>query len=152
MTLTFAPWQPVDAGHFNSLGTVRVAHYAFAASITTVSSSFADLPAGTALAITKNYSNTALRVDFITYPFISGAAPTEVEFAVRINSVDNVVARAYRNEVSSRSLCSGVAKVSSSLAPGVYVAQPRWRRVSGTGTVFLDTPSQLYMMIQEVRI
>ncbi len=151
MSLTFTGWQRFDQNHVKALAQAKIVSHTFAAGITTTSATYASLPVATSVSFTKLFAATALRIDFCTYPWVSVAVATELMFGVLINGVDYDVSHAWVNEASIRRLSSGVARVAAGLAAGTYTIQPRWRRVSGTGTGNLDTISRLYMLVTEVK-
>lgn len=151
MSLDFKGWQNLDATHLKALAQAKCVTWAFTGGITTASSTYAALPSDTSVSFTKLYTVTALRIDMYTYPWVSGSASTEVEFSAQINAVDHVIATAFFNATALRHLCSGVERKASGLAAGTYTIQPRWRRITGAGTVNLDTLSDFYMTVMEVR-
>jgi hypothetical protein len=151
MSLDFKGWQRIDANHMKALFQTKTSYYSYTGSQTTTSATFVSLPSGAAVSFTKLYTVTQLRIEYFTYPWITGAVSTAIEYAMLINGTDYTIAAILRNELGLRDLMSGVLYCAGGLAAGTYTIQPRWRRSAGTGTANMDATTKSILVVMEAR-
>lgn len=115
---------------------------------TTTSSSFANTAA--TFSFTKYSALTQVRIDFHASLWINGTVQTVAEFAVRMNSIDHVCLYVPMDVASSHRSWKGSTMIPD-LPAGAYTIQPRWRRVSGSGTVTMDGSDRMRIAAWEVQ-
>jgi len=70
---------------------------------------------------------------------------------LQVNSVDYLVAHLYFNPTATHLPVSGVSIIGYGvLAAGTYTVTPRWKRLSGTGTMTVDTNDMFMFTLKEI--
>lgn len=133
-----------DIGAFN-IGNVQDT----TAGATTTSATFAAISGLSAATVDKNSDFNGLRIDFHITSF-STAIATVAEFGVQISGVDYMVCRMVYNVANSHVQASGTLVTTAPDAGFPLTVTPIWRRVSGAGTVTLDTNDLFSMTVSEV--
>lgn len=107
--------------------------------VTSASKSFAKIAAAAD-------SDLIVQVSLACYATV---APTVVKIGVNVNGVDTDVSLMPINTANAHTaLPTGAARITG-LAAGTYTVKVRALRVSGTGTVTIDTNDTVTMVIQE---
>jgi len=150
MSLEFKSWQRIDATHPATVMKTKISYGSISGTPTTTSSSYADLT-GWSVSFQKLYTVTKVRFELAIPAYVQTSGSTAVAIAIRMNSVDYEVCSRLYNDVSVRDWIGGVRLDAAGVAAGTYTCQARWKRVSGTGTVTLDSSSRIYMHVCEVR-
>lgn len=148
--LTFTAGQLLTTNHI--LAALQTGWFSAqsGAGTTTTSSSFANL--GSSLSITKVFTTTQLRLDFIcSYTVAGGTAPCSIQWGMNVNSTDYGCGFRQEDVVAEHRFVSSVCLIATGLAAGTYSCQPRWERVSGTGTPTWDTNCFMNFHIMEVQ-
>lgn len=107
------------------------------AAATTTSATYVNMPGTSSLAFTKKATSTKLVVTLNT-SFWSTVNGTASRIAVRIDTTDYDCTNFYFNTANEHTQLSCTVVISGSAA-GSKTLQARWRRVSGTGTLQMDT-------------
>lgn len=120
---------------------------------TTTSATYVDLPATSSLSFTKLYdaAETKLCVSLSVGARITVATFTAVRFGVRINGADYDVAHTEIADLSKHGTMSGEREVTG-IPAGTYTVQVRYRRVSGGGTINVDSNDWLSLTVEEVPV
>lgn len=151
MSLIFFSGEELLPARLNALPNCKGVWLNPSGSSTTTSSSFADTASTSSVSFTKVDDQSRLRVDFHATCYVTGSVPDEVEFAVRFNSVDYLIAEGRLETASVHKQFSGVRIITVNAAAGTYTVQGRWRRSSGSGTITMDTNDFLSFAVSEAQ-
>lgn len=118
---------------------------------TTTSSSFADAPTG-AFSFTKLSPLSRLKVEMHANVFTATNGNTRAQFGVTCDggTTDNTVIDIFMTSAADVQSASGTTYISG-VSSGVITVQPRWRRVSGTGTVTVSSTEAYFLSVCEVQ-
>jgi hypothetical protein len=117
---------------------------------TTTSSSYADLPdAPTSLTFVKLSSSTTLRVEGKLTLYSTGGSGV-VRLGVSVNGTDYDLHNRTLSTTDVWGTVGGFTRITG-LAAGSYTVQLRWRRVSGAGTLTVNTDAWVNLEAMEVQ-
>lgn len=117
---------------------------------TTSSAGFSTLGTSTAPFV-KRLAGTKVKIEFAASCY-STVASTAVEYAVRITgpvTLTAVTSGLFINNINEHLFAAGTALLTGAPA-GSYVADPLWRRVSGTGVLTTDAGDWISYVLTEV--
>lgn len=118
---------------------------------TTTSATYVNLPATSSFSFTKQRgAETKLKV-FMSCSSFAQTNPAGARFAVLVNGVDTDICQHVHSAINTRNGASGMGQITG-LAAGTYTVQGRWKRVSGTGTMAVNTDDWLSIRVQEVPV
>lgn len=141
---------PVLIGSIASGPLGHVDFYTTGATAAIASTAFTSL-GGTATtpSFTKLKDGTRLKIDLRCACFVT-VGGTQVEWAVRVNSVDyGPAAGVFVNPAGQHTAMSGIA-YADGVPAGSYTGLLRARQVSGTGVVSVNTGDPIWLTIDEV--
>jgi hypothetical protein len=122
---------------------------------TTTSATYVDQPTSPTANLVKARDTTQLRVRIAMSLYVT-AQPTVVRAGIRLTNTeaavdfDQDVIRMCLNAANSHQGYAGTITTSASLPGGNYSATARWLRVSGSGTVTVDSNDQISIEVEEV--
>lgn len=116
---------------------------------TSTVTSYANLPATSSFSFTKLLDDSDLRIDMHISCWSSGAGSTTPRFGVQISSTDYDMCGSLINTASEHVAFSGT-RIITGLAAGTYTIQGRFKRVSGTGTITVDSGDWISLAASEV--
>lgn len=114
----------------------------------TTSASYANAPGPITLTFNKYRATSLLAVTFLTNCFTTVGA-TEVQWGVSINAVDYDLTHFNFSAVSHDTQAAFITVSGLSAALG-WLATVRWKRLSGTGAVSVNTTNHVAMAIEEI--
>lgn len=128
----------------------------FAASSSTTSASFVDMPGSPTAVIEPKYRDvTSLRLS-LHFSMRTDVTGTVVEFGLYVASsdggtaYDEIIGKRAINEANSHRDFGGWTDAANLPGGYTYSATARWRRVSGTGQLTSDANDAVYVRIEEV--
>lgn len=130
----------------NALANCQVLNTALGSG-TTTSGSYADM-AVAALTFTKQVNNSRLRID-ISAAMFATVGSTKVRVGVAVNGSDFDIISFF---ISTANVVVPVvgSNIISVSGASILTIQPRWLRVSGTGTLTTSSSEDISMVVQEV--
>lgn len=118
---------------------------------TSTSTSWSTISGFTTVSFTKLHLDTLLVVGMHLTCWINGSVTTVAGFGVQVNSVDYLIAQGKISTASSHIQVSGTEKLHDAALPaGTYTITPRMCRLSGSGTVTLDSNDHGSFWVREV--
>lgn len=114
---------------------------------TTVSATFEDAPGPVEASITK-LAGTDLLVELHASHFIA-TNPAEVELAVLVDAVDNVVLAFTHAVIDEHHATTGLVRITG-LGDGTFTVRVRWRRAGGSGTVTQSALDYTHLKVTEI--
>ena len=132
------------------LPQIPLVSYAPTGTFSTVTSSYTAVASSNIdVTITKYNSNSNILID-LDCTMYSTANNSNVRFAVNDGSIDYDITNFYFNVANSHTTITGKVTVTG-LGVGVYTFRLRWKRVSGAGTLTIDSGDRLFLTAQEVQ-
>lgn len=122
----------------------------------TTSATFVDMPSSPTVDLTKRRDATVLRVEVSLSLWVATSAPTVFELAVYVASgdgsvgYDEILFHRAMNATSDHRDWTGWTTTAALHGDDTYAVTARWRRVSGTGTLTVDTNDSISMSVREV--
>lgn len=120
---------------------------------TTTSTSYADLSDESNdfdVAFAKHFSSTALRIDMGMIINNTLNVIAVCGMGVNIGGTDYEISKLSHVGTNDATGISGIRLITG-ITAGSYVIKPRWRRISGTGSLFRVPETPLWMAVREVR-
>lgn len=124
---------------------------------TTTSATFVDVPSSPSASVVKYRDVTQLQL-FIGITMTTTVSPTVVEIAANValpdgTNFDQVMYhRALNAPNDHRDLSGGLTTVGLTLPGGGYAITARWRRLSGSGTLTMDSNDSCTVWAREVLV
>lgn len=150
MSLIFRAGTPLKAGPLNAVNNHTIHSVYGTGAFTSTSTSFATFSSGGSFSFEKLYTATALEVRLYVGCWCNGAAPISGEFGIRINSVDATLARIDHPDASSHRFGGGYGRVHG-IPAGSYTVSVIGRRISGSGTLTVDSIDPVQCRIAEIQ-